>query len=142
MVEKLIQEGYDTLEKILALSEEEICSIYGFAEKSARDFIQGLNENREEIISLSQKYIQIKENSSGFLKGLSFCFTGEMKTMKRQDAEKIVKEKGGAVKSSVTKDLSYLVTNDTESGSSKNVKAKTLGIQIINEEEFLKLCEK
>jgi DNA ligase (NAD+) len=37
--------------------------------------------------------------------------------MKRADAEKLVKENGGTTKSSVTKDLSYLVTNDTESGS-------------------------
>ena len=140
-VDKLVQEGYDTLEKILNLSEANISSVYGFAEKSASDFVQGLNENREEMLLLSQKYIQIKTISGGSLKGLSFCFTGEMKRMKRQDAEKIVKEKGGAVKSSVTKDLSYLVTNDTESGSSKNVKAKSLGIKIINEEEFFKLCE-
>ena len=59
--------------------------------------------------------------------------------MKRQDAEKLVKENGGACKSSVTKDLSYLVTNDTASGSSKNVKAASLGIPVINEEEFLSL---
>ena len=73
--------------------------------------------------------------------GKSFCFTGELNTMKRADAEQLVKKNGGSTKSSVTKDLSYLVTNDTGSGSSKNVKAAKLGIPVITEEEFLKLLE-
>ena len=59
--------------------------------------------------------------------------------MKRADAEKLVKDNGGTTKSSVTKDLSYLVTNDKESGSSKNVKAAKLGVPVISEEEFLSL---
>ena len=59
--------------------------------------------------------------------------------MKRQDAEQLVKQNGGTCKSSVTKDLTYLVTNDTTSGSSKNVKAAALGIPVITEEQFLKL---
>ena len=73
------------------------------------------------------------------LSGLSFCFTGELHSLKRNDAASLVKENGGTVKSSVVKGLSYLVTNDTSSGSSKNVKALSLGIPVINEEEFLRL---
>jgi len=73
------------------------------------------------------------------LKGLSFCFTGELKTMKRSQAEEKVKALGAIVKSSVVKDLSYLVTNDPESGSAKNKKALELGVKIINEEGFIKL---
>jgi len=45
---------------------------------------------------------------------------------------------GGQVKSSVVNDLSFLVTNDPESNSSKNKKARELGIEIINEDKFLK----
>ena len=59
--------------------------------------------------------------------------------MKRADAEKLVKENGGSCKSSVTKDLSYLVTNDVSSGSSKNQKAQKLGIPVIDEKQFLAL---
>ena len=64
----------------------------------------------------------------------------EMKIfIKRAEAEKKVKALGGTTKSSVVKGLSYLVTNDTTSGSAKNVKAQSLGIPVINEEEFLKM---
>ena len=138
-VDKLVASGYDNLEKILNLSEEEIASVYGFAKVMAKTLVQGLLENKEEMLYLSKNFIKIKENNSGALKNISFCFTGELKTLKRQDAEKMVKEAGGIVKSSVTKDLNYLVTNDTSSGSSKNEKARKLSVPVISEEEFLKL---
>ena len=51
----------------------------------------------------------------------------------------MVKEKGGMIKSSVVKGLSYLVTNDVTSGSSKNKKASQLGIPVIDEAVFMSL---
>jgi DNA ligase (NAD+) len=75
------------------------------------------------------------------LKGLSFCFTGELKKMKRNQAEEKVKALGGSAKTTVAKDLSYLVTNDPESGSSKNQKALELGVKIIDEDAFLALID-
>ena len=82
---------------------------------------------------------RFEQAGGGLLAGKSFCFTGELVTMKRADAEQLVKKNGGSIKSSVTKDLSYLVTNDTSSGSSKNVKAAKLGIPVIDEKAFLAL---
>ena len=73
------------------------------------------------------------------LEGFSFCFTGELKEIKRKEAEAKVAELGGAAKSSVVKGLNYLVTNDPGSGSSKNKKAQELGVKIIDEKAFLKL---
>ena len=67
----------------------------------------------------------------------SVCFTGSLNTMSRTQASKLAESKGYQVKSSVTKGLTYLVTNDKFSGSSKNKKAQTLGIKIINENEFI-----
>ena len=86
-------------------------------------------------------FITVKEAASGgSLAGLSFCFTGEL-SIKRSQAEQLVKERGGTTKSSVVKGLSYLVTNDTSSGSSKNKKAAQLGIPVIDEAAFNKLLE-
>ncbi|MDO4507265.1 MAG: DNA ligase (NAD(+)) LigA, partial [Spirochaetales bacterium] len=143
VVETLISAGYTTLDKIVSSSEEEIASVYRFAEILAHTFVSGIKENKDEMLSMvgDGTINLVQGENNGELAGQSFCFTGELKTMKRADAQNLVKEKGGAVKSSVVKGLSYLVTNDTTSGSSKNKKAAELGIPIINEEDFLKLVK-
>jgi DNA ligase (NAD+) len=61
--------------------------------------------------------------------------------MKRNAAEEKVKALGASTKSSVGKDLSFLVTNDPESGSAKNKKAQSLGIPIIDEGDFLAILD-
>ncbi len=140
LAEKLVQAGFNTLDKLLLATEDQIADVYGFAEIMAHNIVQGLAENAAEMRRLVQDgIISIKSSAGGKLEGKSFCFTGELVTMKRQDAEQLVKQNGGTCKSSVTKDLTYLVTNDTTSGSSKNVKAAALGIPVITEEQFLKL---
>ena len=82
----------------------------------------------------SNSFITIKKEIIG-----SVCFTGKLYTMSRGDASKKAIEAGYEVKSGVSSGLTYLVTNDTESNSAKNKKAKQLGTKVINEEEFLKL---
>ena len=140
LAEKLVQAGFNTLDKLLLATEDQIADVYGFAQIMAHTIIQGLKENAAEMRKLiNDGIITIESAADGKLQGKSFCFTGELVTMKRQDAEALVKKNGGTCKSSVTKDLTYLVTNDTTSGSSKNVKAAALGIPVITEEEFLKL---
>lgn len=141
VVETLTSAGYTTLDKILSASEEEIASVYRFAEILAHTFVSGVQDNRDEMLAMVNDGLinLVQGENNGKLAGLSFCFTGELNTMKRADAQNLVKEKGGSVKSSVVKGLSYLVTNDTASGSSKNKKAAELGVPIINEEEFLAL---
>lgn len=141
-VQKLIDAGYTNLEKLQNASVDAIASVYGFAKIMAKTFKKGLEENHFLIKELLEKgLVSLEETGEGKLTGKSFCFTGELVTMKRNDAEALVKKNGGSCKSSVTKDLSYLVTNDTTSGSSKNVKAAKLGIPVITEEEFLALIQ-
>lgn len=74
------------------------------------------------------------------LSGKSFCFTGAL-SLPRKEAQNLVESKGGVVKSSVAKGLDYLVTNDPHSGSSKNKKANSLGVKIIDEQQFLDLTK-
>lgn len=68
----------------------------------------------------------------------SVCFTGSL-SIPRSVASKMAEDAGYEVKSSVTKNLTYLVTPDPNSGSSKNVKAAKLGVKVIGEDEFKKL---
>ena len=142
-VEKIIEAGYKTFEEIASLQVEQLTEVYGFAEILAKNFVDGIKENLDEMKKLLEnRVIELSLPSGGILTGKSFCFTGELLTLKRSDAQQLVKENGGSVKSSVVKGLSFLVTNDTSSGSSKNVKALQLGIPVINEKEFLALFGK
>lgn len=141
IVEKLTAAGYDSLDKLLSLTQAQAASVYGFADILAKTFVEGISENRDEMVTLvSDGTVSIIARDSSLpLVGKSFCFTGELVSMKRADAQKLVQEMGGSVKSSVTKDLSFLVTNDSSSGSAKNKKAASLGIPIIGEDAFLEM---
>lgn len=140
-VEKLVAAGFNTLNALLNMTVEQASAVYGFAEILAKTAVDGLNENALEMRFLAENFVEIVQDSAGKLVGKSFCFTGELHSMKRNDAEALVKANGGTCKSSVTKDLSYLVTNDVSSGSSKNQKAVKFGIPVINEEQFFKMLE-
>lgn len=84
------------------------------------------------------KSVEVKD---GKLSGKSFCFTGKAEAIgTRSKCEELVIANGGTI-SSCKKGLSFLVTDDTESGSSKNKKAKELGIPVITSFEFKKMIE-
>ncbi|NLM00625.1 MAG: NAD-dependent DNA ligase LigA [Treponema sp.] len=139
LMEKLIDGGFDVLEKITSAGVEDISKVNFFGEITAQSLLNGLKECSNEI-ELLKEYVEIeKPQKEGKLSNLTFCFTGELFTMKRSVAENLVKENGGTVKNSVVKGLSYLVTNDKKSGSSKNKKAVELNIPVIDEQEFLKM---
>ena len=145
IMEKVVSSGFDSLEKLRSASAEELSNVFGLGDITAKTIFHGLKNCKGEmdnvlstgIISLALSRIKYE----ALLKGVSFCFTGELVNMKRKEAEEKVKALGGSSKSSVVKDLSYLVTNDPESGSAKNKKAQELGVKIINEDGFLALLE-
>ncbi|MDR1788516.1 MAG: NAD-dependent DNA ligase LigA [Treponema sp.] len=146
VMEKIAGAGYDTLEKLRAASLEALAAVYGIGEITAGTIVQGLAECKEAIDAiLAAGVIRIAPPPAKDelpLRGLSFCFTGELATMKRSEAQERVKALGGAIKSSVVKDLSYLVTNDPGSGSAKNQKAQSLGVALLDEAAFLRLLER
>lgn len=136
---KLVESGFDTLEKLFSMSEAEAMEVEGFAEITAKAVVGGLLENKEEMKEVRDKYIKIISPSKGKFTSLSFCFTGKLNTMKRAEIEELVRKNGGEVKSSVVKNLSFLVTNDTTTSSAKNKKALASGVKVISEEEFLEM---
>lgn len=82
------------------------------------------------------------ENSGNALQGKTFCVTGRVHIWKNRDElSAAVTAAGGKVTSSVSSKTNYLVNNDINSASSKNLKAKELGIPIITEEELLELMK-
>jgi len=143
IMEKAVQAGFDTLEKIRVAGVEELSEVHGLGKITAGIIVQGLKECAAEMDAvLASGIISVAPPLSADvapLKGSSFCFTGELLTMKRNQAEEKVKALGGSAKSTVVKDLTYLVTNDPESGSAKNKKALEYGVKIIDEETFLSI---
>jgi DNA ligase (NAD+) len=146
IMEKVAAAGFDTLEKLRAAPADELAAIYGLGEITARTIVDGLAETAADMdAALAHGVVRIAPPRDGALLplwGTSFCFTGELLSMKRAEAETRVKALGGMTKTSVVKGLSYLVTNTPGSGSAKNKKARELGVTIIDEAEFSALLER
>ena len=135
----MVDEGFDNLDKLKSASVHQLSQVDGFAEITANYLLEGVNALYPEMKAvLDTNKIKIKEGKSrgSKLEGMTFCFTGKLETMKRADAEQLVREHGGEAKSGVVKNLTYLVTNSTEP-TAKYVKAQDQGTKIISEQEFL-----
>lgn len=145
MTDKLVQAGFTTLDSLFRASGDDFAAVYQFGPVLAGELSSSLEKLRPEMektLAVSGITIVPPAGSSGgagALSGKSFCFTGELSTMKRQEAERLVRSLGGEAKSSVTKGLSFLVTNTPGSGSSKNKRAAELGVPVIDERAFLEL---
>ena len=101
-------------------------------------------ENRMMLAHLLQEIqvekIEVKDTSAGSCVGQTFVITGDVHQFKnRNEFKAYVEAQGGKVTGSVSKKTTYLVNNDLESASSKNKKAKELGIPIISEDTFVEM---
>ena len=84
----------------------------------------------------------MEEEKEQTLEGKVFVITGKLKNYKNRDELKQqIEAFGGRVAGSVTKKTNYLINNDNTSTTSKNITAKTLGVPIITEEEFIKIFD-
>ena len=91
---------------------------------------------------LAGEYLNIEvetaSTTEATLDGLTIVITGKLNHFKnRGELQKLIEAAGGKVAGSVSKNTAYLINNDTESSSSKNLTAKKLGVKIISEEEFI-----
>ena len=83
-----------------------------------------------------------EEEETGEFAGMTFVVTGSVNHFKnRKELQALIESKGGKATGSVTGKTTYLINNDVTSASSKNKKARELGIPILSEEDFLKLLE-
>lgn len=103
-----------------------------YADKKNADVLEAL------LKEVSIEQVNLKAEEGGKCEGLTFVITGDVHLFKNRDAFKTYVERtGGKVTGSVTSKTNYLVNNDINSTSSKNKKAKDLGIPIISEDEFV-----
>mgnify|MGYP004468182315 FL=1 len=136
----------DDLEKIRRADEEEVSSIDTIGPVIARSLTEYFAdpENNRKLDHLMSHLAIKKEEKKGeqIFQNMNFVITGSLEHFdNRNQAKELVESLGGKVTGSVTKKTNYLINNDTTSNSSKNKKARELGIPVISEEEFLKLAE-
>ena len=143
---KIICKEFDyDIEKMKMASPEELSAIDGVGEVIANAFVDYFKDERhvKEVDRLLKELIIPKEEQNTetqIFAGLNFVITGSVEHFKnRNEVKEVIESKGGKVTGSVTSKTNYLINNDTTSGSSKNKKARELGIAIISEEEFLKM---
>jgi len=132
----IVGAGYNTVDKVLSLTYDELLKVPNVGEKTARQVYDGLQDRAQAIADL-EKVLDISV-SSGPLEGKSFCITGAT-SKPRKALEKEIMDRGGAVKSSVGAGLSFLVTNDSDTTSSKMKNAKKHGTTVISEQELYRL---
>ncbi len=119
----------------------ELTEIDGVGETVARQILDGLALRIDSVLELSrQLHIspEFKSKSVGHLNGSTFCITGTL-TIPRKEIMLLIKSNGGKVVTSVSKNLTYLISG--ESSGSKLESAKNLGVTIITEDELVKLLE-
>ena len=138
----LLVNEFKTIDNIIRAEVENFSEITGIGEVLAHsivNYFKGAKNLRliENLKKTGLKFITDKEIAVQPLKGKTFAFTGELKSMSREEAQAMVRRLGGHPTSSVSKTTDFVVIG-SEPGSKYN-KAKKLGVKIITEQEFLKL---
>ena len=141
---KLICNKFDNdVNKIRNLTLEELSNIDGIGEIIAEEWINAFNNKEfiEEFNKLLNEITFADVNiGDAKLKDMSFVITGKLENFDNRDAlVELIENNGGKVLKAVSNNVNYLINNDINSNSSKNKKAKELGVKIITEEEFLNI---
>ena len=137
----------DDLEKIRCADQEEISGIDGIGPviaKSLSDYFKNEENNRKLDHLMGHLHLH-REEASGkqIFAGVNFVITGSLEHFaNRGQAKKLIESFGGKVTGTVTGKTNYLINNDKASNSSKNKKARELGIPVISEQDFLELVRK
>ena len=132
-------------EKVMNATADELAQISGVGDVIAGTYVQYFaDEEHREIFQklLAEVEIPKEEEPEGGqnLAGVNFVITGSVHHFaNRGEVKEEIEKRGGKVTGSVTSKTNYLINNDVNSTSSKNRKARELGIPIISEEEFLKM---
>lgn len=144
---KMIAKYFDNdIDKIITAGKDELLEIEGIGEVLANSIVDFFKDSKniENVKSLREVLIFEAEESTGSdsFAGKVFVITGSLEHFtNRNELKELIEKNGGKVSGSVSSKTNLLINNDTASNSSKNKKAKELGVEIISEEDFLKLLE-
>lgn len=131
-------------ETVADITIEELVSIDGIGDvlaQSFREYFDDVNNRRlyNELLAELKLQKEVRDTSSP-VAGKTFVITGSVNHFTNRDELKaFIETLGGKTTGSVSAKTDYLINNDVTSNSSKNKKARELGIPVISEEEFIKL---
>ncbi len=139
---KLLADRFGSMEQIMAASADDITDLYDFGDTMAENVVAyfAKEEHRDLIERLRQVGLQMnyeKAEVSDQLAGKTFVLSGGLASMSRDEAGAAIERLGGKVSGSVSKKTSYLILGDKP--GSKLTKAQSLGVPVIEEDEFLKM---
>ena len=145
---RMICRAFDyELDRMLAADQEDLSEISGIGDVIAGAFVAYFKDpvHRRRLEDLLKELTIVEEEGTGApqtLAGLTFVITGSVTHFaNRSEVKTLIESLGGKVTGSVTSKTDYLINNDVESTSSKNKKARELGIPILSEEEFLEMTQ-
>lgn len=146
---KMICKAFDNdPQKIVNATREELGEISGVGDVIAGTFVEYFaEEGHKELFYRLLEEVELPEKEDGeastqIFAGKNFVITGSVSHFaNRGEVKELIESKGGKVTGSVTSKTDYLINNDVQSTSSKNKKARELGIPIISEDEFLSMME-
>jgi DNA ligase (NAD+) len=143
-IAKVCNNDFQTFVNCIQTQENIFTRIDGFGSEMNKSLLKWWNESNEEFLKLSNEFcFEEKENnkaSDANLAGKTFVITGSLVHYKnRSELVEIIESLGGKVSGSVSTKTDFLLNNDIESSSSKNKKAKEIGVPIISEEGFIKM---
>lgn len=133
--------------KVESLTRDELLGISGVGDILADSYVAFFeNEaNRAEVAHLLEVLTFEEVSDAGsdeLLSGKTFVITGSLESFgNRKELQELIEKRGGKVAGSVSNKTSYLINNDNMSGSTKNKTAKSLGVPIITEAEFLDMLK-
>jgi DNA ligase (NAD+) len=139
-----LAEHFGSLDSLISASFDEVNSVPNIGPIIAKEVSEYFKhkENLKFIKKLLDNGVEIKAGTakkSNKLEGLTFVVTGTLSSLGRDEAKKQIKERGGKVSESVSKQTSYLVVGD--SPGSKLEKAEKLGVKVLDEKAFLALLK-
>ncbi len=144
---EIIAENFPNWGQLSQASLYELESVYGIGQEIAQSIHKWLNNQENKILvqrlidaGLSFSFAQKPQKSHKDLEGKTFVITGTLPTLKRQEAEELIKKSGGKVSNSVSKNTDYVIVG--EKAGSKLEKAQKLGINILEEPQLLQLLPK
>jgi DNA ligase (NAD+) len=139
---RLISDSFGSLEEVKKASLEKVAAIHGIGEIVAESLVSWFTDNtHKKTLSELLPHLKIenptKQTQSNKLNGQTFVLTGTLESMTRDEAKNVVRQLGGKVTSSVSKNTNYVVVG-AEPGS-KATEAELLGVKILKETDFRKL---